>query len=227
MNRTALIIGNSDGIGLAVSRRLLKQGWAVAGISRSASPIHDARYRHTICDVQEPAYPGLLRDVLRDVSRLDVCVYAVGIGELLDMSNMQDDERVFAVNLMGLVKTIAVVLPFMSTHGGGHVIGLSSVADVLLSGDAPSYHASKAAFSNYLEGLALATKSRGVHVTNIRFGFVDTKMARGDKKPFMISVERAVAHVLHCIAKRPVRHTAPKVVIPLVCFRKWMMRMFA
>ena len=58
----------------------------------------------------------------------------------------------------------------------------------LLSAEAPSCHASKAGFTNYLDGLAIALKPRGVHVTDVRFGFVDTKMAKGDVKPFMMIV---------------------------------------
>jgi short-subunit dehydrogenase len=61
------------------------------------------------------------------------------------------------------------VIPWMVKRGKGHFIGLSSVADELLSPEAPSYHASKAGFSNYLEGLALAVRTKGVHITNVRF----------------------------------------------------------
>ena len=43
---------------------------------------------------------------------------------------------------------------------------------------APSYSASKAGLSSWLGGLALALRPRGVHVTNVRLGFVDTKMAK-------------------------------------------------
>jgi hypothetical protein len=78
MKPRALLIRNSDGIGLAATRELLGLGWEVRGISRSKSPIDD----------------------------------------------------------------------------------LSSVADELLSPDAPSCHASKAGFSNYLESLALALSRR-------------------------------------------------------------------
>lgn len=39
MNNKALIIGNSDGIGLALTSALLKLGWNVIGISRSSSRI--------------------------------------------------------------------------------------------------------------------------------------------------------------------------------------------
>jgi NAD(P)-dependent dehydrogenase (short-subunit alcohol dehydrogenase family) len=34
MNEKALFVGNSDGIGLATTRELLKKGWRVNGISR-------------------------------------------------------------------------------------------------------------------------------------------------------------------------------------------------
>jgi len=102
---------------------------------------------------------------------------------------------------------------------------VSSLADEFLSAEAPSYHASKAGFSNYLGGLARALRSRGVHVTNVRFGFVDTKMAKGDVKPFMMTPEKAADHMEFCINKKPVSHTAPKMIVPLIKFRKLMMKL--
>jgi short-subunit dehydrogenase len=124
-----------------------------------------------------------------------------------------------------MVKAASWVIPSMVESGKGHIIGLSSVADEMLSPDAPSYHASKAGFSNYLEGLALALMNSGVSVSNVRFGFVDTKMAKGDVKPVMMGVDRAVRHLLICIDKKPIRYTAPWIVIPLVKFRGLVMRM--
>jgi len=49
-------------------------------------------------------------------------------------------------------------------------------------------------------------------------------MARGEVKPFMMSVEEAVDHLEKCIRKKPARYTAPKIAIPLVKFRKLMMK---
>ena len=73
----------------------------------------------------------------------------------------------------------------------------------------------------------MALKHKGVYVTNVRFGFVDTKMAKGDVKPFMMNVEKAVDHLETCIHKKPVCYTAPRIAIPLVKFRKLMMRLGA
>jgi len=220
----ALLVGNSDGIGLAATQRLLNKGWEVIGISRSESPITNSSYRHYIADVSDKSFPGLIDERMRE-GPLDLCVYFVGIGELLNLRDMSEEPHIIDVNLTGMVRTAAGVIPSMADRGQGHFIGVSSLGDELLSAEAPSYHASKAGFSNYLRGLALALKPKNVYVTTLRFGFVDTKMAKSDVKPFMISVEKAVDHLDICIRKKPVRHTAPIIMIPLIKFRKLMMRL--
>lgn len=225
MAKNAVIIGNSDGIGLALTEELINRGWMVSGISRSGSSIEDISYRHTVAKVQDNEYCGILSSVLEGRSPLDLCVYCSGIGEPLDISDMKDEERIFNVNLIGMVKTASIVIPLMTGVGRGHFMGISSVADEILSAEAPSYHASKAGFSSYLEGLALAALPGGVNITNVRFGFVNTKMAKGDVKPFMIDVEDAVKHLLRCMEKKPVRYTAPKIIIPLVKLRSLMLRL--
>ena len=48
MKGKALFIGNSDGIGLAATRALLREGWTITGISRSESPVRDPSYRHSV-----------------------------------------------------------------------------------------------------------------------------------------------------------------------------------
>lgn len=220
----ALMIGNSDGIGLAATKRLLATQWNIIGISRSESPISNPQYHHRVADVGNSKYSELLNELLLEYS-FDLCIYFAGIGELLDLKDMRDEPRIIDVNLTGMVRTAAAVIPKMVDMGKGHFIGISSVADDLLSAEAPSYHASKAGFTNYLGGLALALKPKGVFVTNVRFGFVDTKMAKGDVKPFMMSVEKAIDHLQICMKKKPICYTAPRIVTPLIKFRKLMMRL--
>jgi short-subunit dehydrogenase len=222
MQRTALMVGNSDGIGLGVTKRLLSAGWAVRGISRSDSPVRDTGYQHHVVDVRDKHYPELIETLLQ-ISPVTLCIYLAGIGELLSPLDMHQEAEIIDVNLTGMVRTAAGVVPHMVKNGKGHFIGVSSMADELLSAEAPSYHASKAGFSNYLEGLALALKLKGVQVTNVRFGFVDTKMAKGDVKPFMMSVEKAVDHLEVCIRRKPVRYSAPKIAIPFIKLRRLMM----
>ncbi len=225
MNKRALIIGNSDGIGLAVSRRLLNEGWIVTGISRSGSKIKDKNYEHHIYDVTDNGYINELKRIIGKNSVPDLSIYCPGIGELLDLDDMDTDIRTFNVNLIGMVGTASVLIPEMEEKGVGHFVGLSSFADAMLSYDSPAYHASKAGFSSYLESMALALEDTGVKITNVRFGFVNTKMAKGDVKPFMMPVEKAVDHLMKCIKKKPARYSAPKVVIPFIKIRHIMLNM--
>lgn len=224
MQLKGMLVGNSDGIGLAATKRLLDAGWDIIGVSRSESPISNTAYLHRTSDVSNDNYSDIMEELIKK-GPFDLCIYFAGIGELLDLMDMSGEARIFDVNLTGMVKTAAAMIPQMVRNGRGHFIGVSSLADELLSGVAPSYHASKAGFSNYLGGLALALKPKGIHVTNLRFGFVDTKMAKGGFKPFMMSVEKAVDHLENCIIKKPVRYSVPRAAIPLVKFRKLMMRL--
>ena len=81
---TALLIGNSDGIGLKVTEALIARGYRVVGISRSRSSIDHERYKHHVCEVQNPDYDSILRSVLKTHHPIDVCLYCVGIGEFLE-----------------------------------------------------------------------------------------------------------------------------------------------
>ncbi|MBN2407291.1 MAG: SDR family NAD(P)-dependent oxidoreductase [Elusimicrobia bacterium] len=225
MTRKAIIIGNSDGIGLELTKSLLKTGWEIYGISRSPSDIVQEGYSHKTINVKSEEYTSELEEITGKDKEIELAVYCAGIGEPLDLSDMKNEQEVFEVNLMGMVKAARVVIPYFVKKGAGHLMGLSSLADDMLSEEAPGYHASKAGFSNYLEGLALACRKHGVHVTNIRFGFVDTKMAKGDIKPFMMSVQKAAAHIIKCMDKKPIRYTAPKIVVPIVKFRRFMLNL--
>ncbi|UCE25585.1 MAG: SDR family NAD(P)-dependent oxidoreductase, partial [Candidatus Zixiibacteriota bacterium] len=138
--KLALIIGNSDGIGLGLTRRLLDLGWWVQGLSRSSSPLEHQCYDHEIADVASDEFPELLAKAA--AAKPNLCVYCPGIGEALDLDRLEQERVVFEVNLMGAVKMFAAVLPMMIGRGSGQILVLSSLADGMLSPEAPSYSAS-------------------------------------------------------------------------------------
>lgn len=202
---TAIIVGASSGIGLALARRLVEAGWSVTGMARRPAALEHERYRHVVADVCAPGF----RDALAAEPVPDVCVYATGMGEPLELEAPVHEAATFATNLVGLAVTAEVMVPRMVAARAGHLIGLSSQADRVVDRGAPSYAASKAGMSSYLEGLALACRPHGVAVTNVRFGFVDTAMAKSSIKPFMITADRAARVIERCIARRPIRKTVP------------------
>src|SRR4051794_20157082 len=206
--KRACIIGSSDGIGLATARLLLAEGWDVTGVSRSESPIVDQRYAHFRSDVATREYRDLLQNLAEHP--FDAVIYCVGIGERLSLDDLERETRIFEVNLLAAVATAGIVLPSMLAAGRGHLIVLSSLADGLVSAEYPSYNASKAGMSSYFAGLAAALRGAGVSVGQIRFGFVDTKLAKSPVKPFMITPEAAAKVVV-----RTLRSGSRRVSFPL------------
>jgi short-subunit dehydrogenase len=215
--QTALIVGSTDGIGLALTELLLMDGFRVIGVSRRESPQQTRpNYEHHVADVGLDSYADTLREIVRTLTDLSVCVYCAGIGEMLDVAALQNQMKMFRVNLLGAVTTAEVVLPKFVAEKQGHFMGLSSQGDTLLDPAGAGYAASKAALSTYLEGLAFICRVRGVAVTNVRLGFVDTKMAKSAARPFMVSAQTAAQHVRHCMRTKPLRSTFPRRLAPLL-----------
>jgi len=218
----ALLIGNSDGIGLALTRLLLEEGWQVTGLSRRPSPCGGAAYHHIVLDVCAPELRETLLALLATRGPFDACIYCAGIGADFAPTDLRPDAHVLEVNLMAAVAAATVVIPEMVAARAGHFVVLSSLADELVSAEAPSYSASKAALSSYFEGLALALRPHGVAVTNVRFGFVDTKMARAPVRPFLVTPARAAAVVRRALRRRRIRVSYPWRTAVLVRLLRWL-----
>jgi len=210
-----LLIGNSDGIGLALTQRLLDEGAFVTGISRSPSPIKHRLYNHKVNDVILDCFKEDLEEVVRGFPRLDYLIFLAGVLEDLDWGKLSNQSKVFKVNLMGAVVATEVGLSAFYTQGFGHFIGLSSLADLCLSQKTPSYSASKVGISWYWEGLGLANKNPRIHITNIRFGFVGTKISKLRSKFFTLSTDTAVNFILSTIYQPKIRATKPYYLVPL------------
>jgi NAD(P)-dependent dehydrogenase (short-subunit alcohol dehydrogenase family) len=219
---TAVIVGASTGIGLALARRLVAAEWSVVGLARREAGFAHERYRHVSADACAPEFRAVLATIV-DVP--DLVVYAAGIGHELDPATMAHDATTLTTNLTGCVVAAEVFVPRMIAAKRGHFVGLSSLADRVIDRFSPSYNASKAGMSIYLEGLAFACRPHGVAVTNVRFGFVDTAMSRlATARPFMVTADRAARVVERCLVTRPIRRTYPLRMAALVWLFRWINR---
>ena len=89
-------------------------------------------------------------------------------------------------------------------RGAGHLVGISSIAALRGSREAPAYNASKAFASNYLEGLRCLAARSGlpIFVTDIIPGFVDTRMAQGEGLFWISSPQKAAEQIFSAIKAR-------------------------
>ncbi len=212
----SVIIGASSGIGAALARRLARDGHRLALLSRNTEALqalaaeiaptdHDAVhvYPHDVTDYD--AIPGLFQRILADMERIDVVVYAAGVlnPSPKDTYDFAKDRPILEVNLLGAVAWLGQAAAYFQAQGEGHIVGISSIAGDRGRVKNPTYQASKAGMTSYLESLRNRLTSRGVHVLTVKPGFVDTPMLQsaGGKTFWVISPEQAANDIAKAIRK--------------------------
>ncbi|GAA6136884.1 SDR family NAD(P)-dependent oxidoreductase [Arenicella sp. 4NH20-0111] len=132
-----------------------------------------------------------------EMGAIDIVIINSGVGTTNIEFPLQDDLDTISVNVTGFTTIANMAYHYFCQLGKGHIVGMSSVAAVR-GGPFASYNASKAFVSSYLEGLACRRESRqgDIFITDIRPGFVDTAMAKGDDLFWVASPTKA-AHQIY------------------------------
>jgi NAD(P)-dependent dehydrogenase (short-subunit alcohol dehydrogenase family) len=131
-------------------------------------------------DVADPeAANALTAAVLEAAGRIDVLVNNAGTASLGPLEESTDDEahRIFEVNLFGPLRLARAVLPVMRAQGGGHIVNVTSMNDVLPAPFGGWYSASKAAFASASVVLDAEVHAFGVFVTVVAPGLFRTEMS--------------------------------------------------
>lgn len=106
------------------------------------------------------------------------------------------------VNLLGALAWLNPVAALFQSQKGGQIVGISSVAGERGRVGNPSYNASKAALTSYLESLRNRLTRYGVHVLTVKPGFVETALLAGAKGTFwVIPAEQACRDIWNAIRK--------------------------
>jgi short-subunit dehydrogenase len=145
---------------------------------------------------------GLLADQLGPI---DLMVANAGFGAPthLDPLNTADVEQTIRVNVMGVIYSIEAVLPGMLERRRGHLLAVSSLAAFKGLPGESAYCASKAAVNAYMEGLRISLRTKGITVTTICPGFVQTEMTPMESStPFIMPSEAAAGRIMRAIAKQ-------------------------
>ena len=129
---------------------------------------------------------AVVGQVIDRFGRIDVLVNNAGIGSAgaAEELSIAQDQRVFDVNVFGLIRMTKAVLPHMRAQGGGRIINVSSVAGFAPQPFMAVYVASKHAVEGYSESVDHEVREYGVRVlliepfnTGTRF---DANVVRGD-----------------------------------------------
>ncbi len=208
MEKRAIIIGATSGIGREVAIQLAEGGWTVGVAGRRETLLRelvsstDGVTCYEVIDVNDSAAPLQLQKLIDKLGGMDLYLHSAGIGWQNVALDVEREMDTVETNAMGFTRLITFAFNYFAGHGGGHVAAISSIAGTKGLGAAPSYSATKAFQQHYLESLQQLSAIRhlGITVTDIRPGFVATDLLAGGSYPLQLKagdVARTIANALN------------------------------
>ena len=204
----AIVFGASSGIGRELAIRLSQDGYKVKITGRREELLKELclefpQLSYRAFDIQDlSSVENNFADMVRDFGTIDLIVHCAGVGYENPELIWEMESDTIATNVCYATKIYDLSFLLFKRQGFGHLVGISSIASLRGNRHSPAYFASKAFQVNYLESLYLKTKeiaSSKVHVTDIRPGFVDTRMALGDDIFWMSPLNKAVGQIYRAI----------------------------
>lgn len=209
--KKAIIIGATSGIGRALAEKLSREGYELGLAGRREALLKEIQgslpAASHVCpmDVAETETARrAFQELLAAMGDVELVILNAGVGSK-NRHDWETEKKVIDVNVRGFVAASQVAVDHFKTRGGGHLVGISSVAGLIGLGRAGAYSASKAFISTYMQALRQRSIRTGMNivVTDIKPGYVATEMTEGRRGLFwMCSVETAADQIYRAIVKR-------------------------
>ena len=209
--KKAIIIGATSGIGKSLAELLFEEGYEVGVTGRreelfqSIKTLVSSRIVFKKMDVQDlSTLESICNELVNHLGGLDLLIISAGIGEQNKSLNFDVENSVIKTNIQGFTCIADWAVRYFKEQGYGHLVNISSIAGIRGNGIAPSYNSTKAYQINYLEGLRINVNHYGssITITDVRPGFVDTEMAKGEGLFWVAPVQKAAKQIFEAIRQK-------------------------
>lgn len=205
--KKAIIIGASSGIGNELAKILVDNNYQVGITGRRKANLHNLEEKNPgkyivnsyDCTLQNNSEK--LAELTNSLGGLDLLILSSGTGDVNEELDFEIENKTNQLNVVAFTEIVDWAFNYFDRHGKGHLVAISSIAGLRGNRMAPAYNASKAYQINYLEGLRQKAKKNGkpIVVTDVRPGFVDTEMAKGEGQFWVAKKEKAARQIFRMI----------------------------
>ena len=212
-----LITGASSGLGAALARHHAAAGASLSLSGRDPDRLSEvveacraagAEVVSAIIDVTDAATMTAWVEERDEAQPLDLVYANAGIGGTASLAGSKGEDpdtarRIFEVNTLGVVNTVAPLVPRMMERRRGHLVIVSSMASLIALPHSPAYCGSKAAVTVYGEALRRLLEPAGVRLSLVHPGFVDTPMSAAlpYDRHALWTADRAARHIAGRVAR--------------------------
>jgi len=184
--KVVIITGGSRGLGLAIARRLAKEGARLALLARDENELARACTQlHELggealavpCDLLDRGQSlGAIKTVFDHFGALDVLINNAGIIEVGPLENMRrhDFEKSMQLHFWAPFNLIRQVIPHMRRAGGGRIVNISSIGGKVAVPHLAPYSASKFALVGLSDAFRAELARDGIHITTVTPGMMRT-----------------------------------------------------
>lgn len=216
MNKKVIIVGASSGIGLEIACLLATEDYDIAITGRDENKLKTAiniinqnisdgqKSMYSVFDICEDNATNHLDSLINKLGGMDLYIHSAGVGWQNAELDVVKENTTSNINVFGFTHMIVHVFRHMISKDCGHIVVISSIAGTKGLGPAPSYSASKAYQSTYIEALQqlASIKNKKITLTDIRPGFVATDLINnGIGYPMVLSKELVAKKIIKAIKK--------------------------
>lgn len=210
MEKKAVVVGATSGIGKEVADLLWQDGWTVGVAGRRSERLEDfckksgCRAEFEPIDVtQEDAGERMLA-LIDKIGGADLVVLVSGIGSQNRQLDSEIELRTVSTNAEGFVRMATAAFNYFKIKGGGRIAAVTSIAGTKGLGIAPAYSATKRFQNTYMQCLAQLSSMEKANIcfTDIRPGFVDTDLLKSGDYPMLLRPSRVAKSIVRALYKR-------------------------
>lgn len=208
--KKAIIVGATSGIGRALAKQLVNRNYTVGITGRRKAKLENLKqeapdnYCVSPFDCVSTNNAVKLSALADELSGVDLFILCSGTGDLNETLVFDIENTTNQLNVIAFTEMVDWAFNYFQKQGHGQLVAISSIAGLRGSKIAPAYNASKAYQINYLEGLRQKAHhlEQEIYVTDIRPGFVDTAMAKGEGLFWVTPVQKAAKQIIRRIEQK-------------------------